>query len=78
MSRSTKKPYFTDQNRGKPNRSRLAKSVANDKVKSRVKRAIDDESLDIADGKAYRKVGETWDIRDWSFHAPKDKKAYRK
>lgn len=75
MSRSTKKPYFTQT---KPRSPKTPKQIANQKVNARVTRAIEDESLDIADGNAYRKVENPYNIRDWSFHAPKDKKAYRK
>jgi hypothetical protein len=65
MARSTKKPYYADQNT-------KAKRVANSKVRQHLKK---DE---LADGKSYRKVGDTYSIRDWSFHAPNDKKAKRK
>ena len=67
MSRSTKKPYYKDHTPG-------AKRQANQKVRRKGK--VDPEST--APGKAYRKEFESWNISDWSFHAPTDKKASRK
>ncbi|HEY5236490.1 MAG TPA: hypothetical protein VIJ14_09955 [Rhabdochlamydiaceae bacterium] len=78
MSRSKKKPYYTDQNSGKPGRSKEAKRIASKAVRNAGKKAIKEPAYDTADGKAYRKESSSWDIRDWSFHSPKDKKAYRK
>lgn len=65
MSRSTKRPYYKDSTPG-------AKRQANQRVRRTSK------TKDIADGKAYKKEFCSYDICDWSFHAPKDKKAYRK
>lgn len=67
MSRSYKKPHYTDQQR------------ASDAVRSKRKanRAVR-VTKDIASGKSYRKVSNSWDIRDYSFHCPELKKAYRK
>lgn len=66
MSRSFKKPYHTDQ--------------ANKFVKRLASRAVRnlDENEAPQNGKSYRKEFCSYDIRDWSFHAPNDKKAYRK
>lgn len=77
MTRSKRKPYYTDQQSSKAG-AKLAKRQANRKVRAATKAAIKDESTGVADGKQYRKVSESWNIRDWSFHAPKDKKASRK
>lgn len=68
MSRSTKKPYITDQNRGKPNHG-FAKRKAAQAVRN---------SDEVPSGKAYRKFSDSWGIRDWSFHDPKNPKARRK
>lgn len=69
MTRSTKKPYFKDHTPG-------AKQKANKKVRRSGKKI---ETLeDIANGKAYTRVYESWDISDYSFHFPEIKKAYRK
>ncbi len=67
MSRSRRKPYQTDQQRNSG--SVESKRLANRRVRV---------AKDIESGKAYRKVSNSWDIRDFSFHAPDDKKAYRK
>jgi hypothetical protein len=78
MSRSRKKPYITDQNSGKPQYG-LAKRFANRKVRRENKKAVEgDEAAELHSGNEYKKVSESWDIRDWSFHLPKDKKAFRK
>lgn len=69
MTRSRKKPYYTDQNTASPGRGKQAKRDANKAVR---------KADDIADGKQYRKISDSWNISDWSFHCPKDKKAYRK
>lgn len=63
MSRSYKKPYITDGPNG------WAKKLA-----SRVVRRFKDE---IANGKAYRKLYNPYNIRDWSFWS-EDKKDTRK
>jgi hypothetical protein len=69
MSRSKKAPYYTDQQTSTSGRSKQAKREANRRVR---------KTEEVADGKAYRKVSNPWDIRDWSFHCPDDPKAYRK
>jgi hypothetical protein len=70
MSRSRRKPYFTDQQ----NYRGVCRSKR-DAVKTIRRLDLDDTP---ANGKGYRKEFESWNIRDWSFHAPKDKRAYRK
>ena len=78
MSRSRKKPYITDQNSGHPGHGG-SKRKANRKVRHENKKAtLEVGSAELSSGKQYRKVSESWDIRDWSFHLPKDKKAFRK
>lgn len=69
MSRSWKKPYFTDQQNS---HTKTTKRKAN--------RVIRDLPKDEAphNGKSYRKFYNSWYIRDWSFHCPNMKKAYRK
>lgn len=62
MSRSTKKPYYKDRNPG-------TKTDANRKVR---------KSKELPSGKTYKKVYCSYNISDYSFHAPKDKKAHRK
>jgi hypothetical protein len=70
MSRSYKKPYFTDQQNSSDNKQ----------SKRRANRAIRNMSEDEApqNGKAYRKEYCSWNIRDYSIHSPNIKKAYRK
>lgn len=83
MSRSTKKPFFTDQQAGRksasnPSRATAAKREANRAVRRANKKACEQSEKDtLADGKAYRKESESWNIRDYSFHS-KDPKAKRK
>lgn len=80
MSRSLKKPYYTDQQRGgggSKRRSKLAKRRANRAIRVASKKALEDETSDGADGKAYRKESCSWNIRDWSFYS-KEPKARRK
>ncbi len=67
MSRSKRKPYYTDQQRSSV--TAQSKRQANRRVRA---------SKEVASGKAYRKVSNSWGIRDYSFHCPEDKKAYRK
>lgn len=68
MSRSYKKPYATDQNRGKPAYG-FAKRKANRKVRAANKKACqENEELTLADNKQYRKASCSWSIRDWSFY----------
>lgn len=67
MSRSRKKPYITDQQKG--GRSRPAKRQA-----ARAVRQTEDTP---ANGRAYRKEFCSWNIRDWSFYS-RDPKARRK
>lgn len=76
MSRSIKKPYITDQSCG-PHYGK-DKRPASRKVRAMMKKALMDDAYDIKDGKTYTRVYDSWKIRDWSFHNPKDKKAYRK
>jgi hypothetical protein len=63
MSRSVKKPYYTDSNIG-------AKRYAN-KVVRRYKGVL-------ANGKAYKKVYCSYNITDWIMFCPEDVRAYRK
>jgi len=69
MSRSRKKPYFTDQQNGS---TKFPKRKANRAVRNKP----EDEAPQ--NGKAYRKESNSWDIRDFSFRCPELKKAYRK
>ena len=69
MSRSRKKPYFTDSNPG-------AKQAANRAVRRANKRQKPEQTP--VSGKAYRKEFNSWDIRDWAFYSPENKKAHRK
>jgi hypothetical protein len=69
MSRSFKKPYYTDQQNSctKFIKRQASKNIRNLRLDQTPK-----------NGKSYKKQFNSWDIRDWSFHSPKDKKAYRK
>lgn len=63
MSRSYKKhPFCKDWNR----RKCVGKKLANRKVRAQLKRGVD-----IPNGKAYRKVYETWDIYDYHWYESK-------
>lgn len=66
MSRSRRKPYITDQQHS--NGTSWKKRKANKAVRK----------SEVSDGKNYRKVSDSWDIRDWSFYVPEDPKAKRK
>lgn len=65
MSRSTRKPYFKDSTPG-------AKRQANKRVRKSKK------GEELADGGSYKKEYCSYDISDYSFHAPENKKAGRK
>lgn len=65
MSRSRKKPYFTDNGACK----KVHKKLANKRV-----RATDD----VCNGTAYKSEYESWNIQDYSFHCPDNPKAKRK
>lgn len=69
MSRSYRKPFITDQQKGK---TRWPKRRAN--------RSIRDLTFDDTpqNGKAYRKESNSYDIRDFSFFAPESRKARNK
>jgi len=65
MSRSYKKnPFFIV-----PKNKAFFKKYANKKVRN---------CFVLADGKAYKKVFNSYDIIDWRFYSPNDEKAYRK
>lgn len=61
MSRSLKKPYFTDNGLHR----KQAKRTANKKVRV---------NWNIKSGKAYKKLFKSWIICDYSFHCPKIQK----
>lgn len=69
MSRSKRKPYFTDQ-----------QNCSTKFTKRRASRRVRDLYLDQVpqSGSNYKKESNSYDIRDWSFHSPTNKKAYRK
>lgn len=69
MSRSTKKPYYTEQQKDKTGVVKQTKRSAN--------RAIRDSETP-QNGKSYRKYFNSWNISDWSFYCPEDKKVRRK
>lgn len=66
MSRSKRAPVFTEGYGGKSRRYK--KAQANNKVKR----------SDVANGSAYKRVFNPWDICDFKIYAPKNKKAGRK
>lgn len=69
MSRSRRKPYITDQQHSSDSKWR----------KRQANRAVRSAPLEEApNGKQYRKYYNSWDIRDWSIHDPKNPKAYKK
>ena len=67
MSNSRKQPYYTDYSRSS---TREIKRFASKKVRS--------YPGEIPNGKAYRKLYCSWNIRDYVCHCPEDPKAYRK
>jgi hypothetical protein len=72
VSRSTKKPFWADQ-------VTEAKRQANRTFRRADKRACqEDPRAEVKSGKAYRKVTNSYDIRDYSFPDPKNPKARRK
>lgn len=70
MSRSTKKPFVTDQQRG--TRAKSSKREANKAIRNKA------STEEVGKGKTYKKEYNSWNIRDYSFHMPKDPKAKRK
>lgn len=84
MSRSYRKPYFTDQQAGRkssssPSRAVFEKRRANRKIREANKQACGEkESEELKDGKSYKKKSCSWNIRDWSFRDEKNPKARRK
>jgi hypothetical protein len=58
MSRSYKRPYVTDQNRGKPKRG------TDKRIAARAVRNADE----VGNGASYRRISNPWDIRDWSIY----------
>lgn len=66
MSRSYRKPYYTDQQH----------SPYTKLLKRKAARAVR-HAGEVADGKQYRKHFDSWNIRDWAFYS-KDPKARRK
>jgi hypothetical protein len=69
MARSRRKPYLTEQQFSRTARIRLAKRLAARAVRV---------APEVSDHGAYKKESNPWNIRDWTFYAPADKKAYRK
>ena len=84
MSRSIKKPYLTQQQRSRKSangqsNSSYWKRKANRAVRKANKQACEEnEAEELKDGKSYRKASCSYNIRDWSFHDPKNPKAKRK
>jgi len=70
MSRSRRKPYWTEGYDGKARKT--LKRAANKRVRSKPVESS------VEEGGAYKKEYESWHIRDWSFHDPKNPKARRK
>jgi hypothetical protein len=64
MSRSYRKPYCTDQQRN---------NKASKEAKRSAARAVRQAKEPPANGKAYRKEFNPWDIRDWSFYSTEPK-----
>lgn len=64
MSRSRKKPYYTDNGPAR----KIKKRQANKRVRA---------AKVVADGNSFKKHLESWDICDFKFYST-DKKAYRK
>lgn len=69
MSRSYRKPYLKDNT--KNGGAKIAKRTANHKVR---------KTKELANGKSYKKVYNSWNIHDFSFYSPnwKGGKARRK
>ena len=69
MSRSKRKPYITNKQNRKKGVVKKAKRVANKSVR---------KSKTVANGGEYKKESCSYDISDYSFFSPKEKKAFRK
>lgn len=83
MSRSRRKPYAVDGmtsrgGSGTPSRKALAKRDANRAVRQANKKAIRDESEELADGSAFKRASCSWNIADFKFYSPKTPKMWRK
>lgn len=72
MSRSYRKPYYTD------GQTKSSKSRENVRVwrKRQANRAV--RAADVASGGAFKRVYCSYDICDYKFHCPTDPKAKRK
>lgn len=69
MSRSRRlHPYITDQNSGRPQHGE-SKRVAAKAVRN---------AKEVPSGGSYKKVSQSYKIRDWDFYCPKNPKARRK
>lgn len=64
MSRSYRKPWWTEGTKRKPE-----KRQANKRVR---------KQEDLSEGNAYKKIYCSWDICDYKIYSPDDVKAYRK
>ena len=64
MSRSYKKPYVTDSRHGRWKEKRFAAKKA--------------RNADLADGKHYRKVHQSYRICDYAWYSPEYQEARRK
>lgn len=67
MSRSRKQPFFTDYSR---NYTKWAKRQSN--------KVIRQFKFTIPNGKSFKKLYCSWNIKDWIFYSPDHLKAYRK
>ena len=64
MSRSAKKPIYKDR--------------APKEIKRKAQRRVRKTDEEISSGSNYKKLFNSWDLCDFKFYVPKDKKAYRK
>lgn len=64
MSRSKKAPWYVQGGK------KYGKRFANKRLRR--------YKLHLLQNMSYKKLYESWDICDWKFYAPDDKKAYRK
>lgn len=76
MTRSTKKPYHTQGYKSRGSSSKPSSRASSKRAANRAVRAL--PLGQEPSGGSYKRHYNPWDICDWKFYSPKDKKAHRK